>query len=252
MAPTGPDIRLSLAITHSDARPDRRAMLNEMVRKMGGADGLNRDTAHWQVTKDQGWGLWGTHWRSWAAGMVAAGATHHMVMEDDLLLCADFLAGVKEVLRHAPHGPVSLYANRAVIDVCRERDVHWARIEDGMWGQCLILPSEQVTEFIRWDREHLRPHVFAYDSRLTMWGLATKKPVWCTAPSLVEHAGASVSTIGYSNRNRVARWFIGSDVSALSVDWSVGVEDPPRDQDKRLSWPGYQGIWKVAPDGLYR
>lgn len=247
MGPNGP-VRLSLAITHVNTRPDRRAHVANMLRKMGGPDALNRDTVRWQVTVDSGKGLWPNHWRSWASGMMASGATHHMVMEDDLTLCEDFIEGVREAISWAPHGPISIYSNRKVIEECRRVGSSWARVEDGMWGQALILPTEQVTEFIRWDREYLRPDAFAYDTRLVMWSLSTGKGIWCTVPSLVDHAGAASSTIGYSDARRISRWFIGEDVSALSVDWSKGVEDPPRDQDKRLSWYKGKGLWRVEPE----
>lgn len=222
-------------------------MVAEMLRKMGGPEAINRLTSRWQITKDRGLGLWPNHYRSWASGMLSGEATHHLVMEDDLALCKDFLEGVIEAISWAPHGPISLYINRKVVDDCREAGSSWARVEDGMWGQALILPSEQVVEFIRWDRENLRPEAFAYDSRLAMWSLATGKPVWCTVPSLVEHAGAGASTIGYSNSRRVSRWFIGENASALDIDWSQGAVDPPRTQDKHLSWYRGRGFWKVEP-----
>lgn len=248
------EVRLSFAITHVNTRGDRRAYVAAMVRKMGGPTVIDSEVVRWQITRDHGLGLWPNHWRSWASGMLATTATHHLVMEDDITLCRDFLPGVKEALRHAPHGPVSLYANRSVIDESRAAGVSWARIDDAAasWGQALILPSEQVLDFIRWDRENLRPEAFAYDTRLAMWSMYTGKPWWCTVPSLVEHAGAASSTIGYSNRMRVARWFIGEDVSALDVDWSAGVDDPPRGQDKTVRWPGYKQFWKQPPEGLYR
>ena len=183
--------------------------------------------------------------------MQATNATHHLVLEDDLVLCEDFLEGVIEALSWAPHGPVNFYANRAVVERCREQGSSWARIEDGYWGQATCFPSDQVREFLSWDRANLRPDAFAHDSRKTVWGLATGKWVWCTVPSLVDHEGASSSTIGYSNKNRRARWFIGANNSALSVDWSQGVTDPPKDQDKRLSWHGYKDLWQQPPPGIY-
>jgi hypothetical protein len=249
--PNGP-VRLSFAITHMNTRPDRRRMVADMLHKMGGPSVIDREAARWQITRDTGKGLWANHWRSWASGMLATNATHHMVMEDDLILCNDFLAGVKEALSWAPHGPVSLYANRAIMAECRARGSSWAEIVDGCWGQALIMPTDQVVEFIRWDREFLKASAYAYDSRLAIWSMYTNKSVWCTAPSLVEHAGAGSSTLGYSNSRRTARWFIGESASALGIDWSKDAERPPKTQDKHVSWHGYKDIWKSPPEGIYR
>ena len=247
-------VTLSMSIAHLDTTGERRAGFLAMLRQMGGPRGIEAEVTGWQVTLDTGHGLWGTHRRAWAFG-TKAGASHHLVLQNDLILCRDFLGGVKEALRHAPHGPVSFYANRKVIETCRARGSSWARIDDalGSFGQAIAIPVEQVVEFLRFDRTYFRPEVFAYDSRLMLWSRRTGKQVWCTAPSLVQHALPGNSSVGgYSNSKRVARWFIGEDVSALSIDWSKGVNDPPRGAaNQPLNWPGHKMIWKDPPPELY-
>lgn len=246
-------VHLSFAITHMDARADRRAWVSEMIRKMGGPSAINREVLRWQVTKDHGQGIWANQYRSWASGTLVTGATHHLVLEDDIALCSDFLEGVKVALAAAPDCPVSFYANRLTIDEARATGGSWARIDDqmGSGAQALAMPTSLVRDFLQWDRANLRPEAFAYGSRLVIWSLYNRVPVLCTVPSLVEHVGAGESTIGYSNRKRVARWFIGESQSALSVDWSKGVENPPKASVKSVSWPGFRQFWKQPPESIY-
>jgi len=97
--------------------------------------------------------------------------------------------------------------------------VAWAVIGDGVWGQAFCAPTRFVRPFIEWSARHISEEMVADDERWAMFVLAMKSHVWCTAPSLVEHMAPGASLIGYSNRTRVARWFIGENVSALSVDW---------------------------------
>jgi hypothetical protein len=206
------------------------------------------------VTRDpgsgQGHGVWETHVRAWQAHVRAPLATHHLVLEDDLTLCRDFVPGVKKALAVVPDKPVCLYSVRKVSEECREKGLHWAEIVDGSWGQALILPVALIPEMIAWDARYLRHDYMDYDGRVVMWSLSTKRSWWCTQPSLVDHAGAANSTIGYSNRGRVARWFIGQDASPLDIDWTKGAENPPKTQDKHLSWHGWASRWKEKPPGV--
>lgn len=248
------DIRLSVSICHASWSADRRAMVTGMVRAMGGNRQIAADAEYFEVTDDKGsggWhGVWPNHRRAWQAYVRAPGATHHLVLEDDLLLCRDFLPGVKAAIASVRSGPISLYSVRKIVDHCRSEGLHWAEIVDGSWGQALVLPVEDVREFLAWDKRYLRQDYSDYDGRLLMWSLYTKRSWWCTQPSLVEHLGAASSTIGFSNKNRTARWFIGANASALDIDWSLGAEHPPKDQDKRLSWKGWAWRWSVKPDGV--
>lgn len=225
-----------------------------MIRKMGGRSSIAAETEYFEVTEDKGegpWhGLWPNHRRAWQAHVRAPQATHHLVLEDDLVLCRDFLLGTKRAIASVRNGPISLYSVRKVCDRCRAESRHWAEIVDGSWGQALILPVDMVAEMLAWDARYLRQDYSDYDGRLLMWSLATGRTWYCTQPSLVDHAGASSSTIGFSNRNRRARWFIGADKSALDIDWTIGAEDPPRDQDKHLSYKDFAWRWKEKPPGV--
>lgn len=104
----------------------------------------------------------------------------------------------------------------------------WARIDDGVYGVALAIPVEMVSDFLSWERAHIKPAYPHDDRRIMLWMRARKMAVWATVPSLVQHGAPSASTLGHNNGRMVARQYIG-DASALGIDWSRGAERPPRD-----------------------
>lgn len=107
---------LSLAIMHLPADANRRAMVIDMQRRMGGQAGLGRDTVYWEITEDRHReGVWPTARRAWMACARGAGQTHHLVMQDDAIPCRDFLSGAKAALDAVPDKVVTFFANRKVI-----------------------------------------------------------------------------------------------------------------------------------------
>jgi hypothetical protein len=205
--------------------PKRAERLPALV---AGLSGFSRPQVVTDVTSA---GPWPTAKRAWRA--VRAGATHHLVLQDDVLLCRDFAEAASRALAVKPDVPVCFYANRAAVDQARNAGGSWAMIADGCWGQAICLPVPLVDSFLAWEARRVRPEFPHDDSRVSMWCVETGRPVWVTVPSLVEHDGHSDSLIG--NRApipRVARWFIGAERSGLDIDWRQGVDAPPRDMSR--------------------
>ncbi|MEU3600393.1 hypothetical protein ABZ714_16985 [Streptomyces sp. NPDC006798] len=50
---------------------------------------------------------------AWAA--IAPGASHHLVLQDDVELCADFARLVTEAVSRHPDTPLALYANSSAV-----------------------------------------------------------------------------------------------------------------------------------------
>ncbi len=215
-------IRLSVALQHHPARADRIAPI------LAGLEGFSRAQV---VTDTQSAGVWPTAKRAWRA--IRHGATHHLVLQDDVVLCRDFTQAATKALEARPDVPVCFYANRLAVDQARAQGSSWAVIADGAWGQAICLPVGLVEDFLAWEARTVRPDFQPYDSRVAMWAVRTRRPFWCTVPSLVEHDGDKESLLGHhAPRPRVARWFIGADTSGLSVDWAKGVDAPARDPSR--------------------
>ena len=127
---------------------------------------------------------------AWEA--VADGATHHLVLQDDVLLCRDFPALVTEALRVAPTGAIALFATWSMASAQAIRlaalvGASWTRVVDD-WTptQALILPAEWAREFAEYARDlpESRP-----DNRAMATFLAQRgRDTFASIPNLVEHA----------------------------------------------------------------
>jgi hypothetical protein len=87
-APTAGDIRVSVAIA---AHPKRAQQAHALAAQ------LDRDAS---IVWDQGNNEWATHERAWAAHDPSA--THHLVLQDDAVVCRDLIGGVERALAAVP------------------------------------------------------------------------------------------------------------------------------------------------------
>lgn len=220
-------VRLSVAVMHHP----KRAHMIERVANGISSNGRDNVTI---VEDTYSEGLMATARRAWHA--FPFDATHHLVLQDDVAVCRDFVRSVCKVITHKPRDPIGLYAPRKVIEEARAAGSAWAVINDGVWGQAVLLPVPLWRMFFLWCDLHFNGDAYPHDDiRLMLFCLSKGLPVWTTVPSLVEHLCPSDSIIGYSNANRVARWFIGEHVSGTTVDWSKGLQSPPVDRGKGIA-----------------
>jgi hypothetical protein len=171
-------------------------------------------------------GVWPNAQRAWRS--VARGATHHLVLQDDVMPCAHFFDGVRAALSAVPEVPVSFFCTRKVVLEAKAAGLSWVVIPDGAWGPAMCLPVGMIEPWLEWCERYVRPEFKHDDSRLAMYLLELRTPAWCTVPSLVEHIGAEHSLLGQGGARRVAKWFGGYTFDARAVDWSRGVEHPLR------------------------
>lgn len=215
---------VSLSIMHASKRGDRRANVAALIRQMGGPTRLNEDTLHWEVTQDlDHLGPWRTARRALISSYKAQ-ATHHILLQDDVILCDDFVPAVKELIELRPDAALSLFTPRPVVLDAKRRNTRWLRMPGGAWMQALVLPSPWIPEFIKWADTHVPPTYPHDDHRLSLWIMEFHKPSYGVAPTLADH-GRLDSALGHTTR-LYSKWFIGEKVSALSVDWSVGLANP--------------------------
>jgi hypothetical protein len=213
-------IRLAVAIMAHHSRADRIPLLLERLKPC--------TDVHVEIDQESV-GPWPIAQRCWRS--FPRDATHCLILQDDVRLCQDFYVGASRAIRHTPNSPIAFYANHRAISRARESGLSWAPIPSshflgGVWGQAQCIPRNYVDPFLRWYEnrpEDVNPEF--NDPKADDWILGqflrrNKKQVWATVPSLVEHDCPSESLIGFSNRTKVARWYLGDDKSALSVDWS--------------------------------
>lgn len=212
----------SIAIQHIPSRADRQKWVQTMLQQLRGE---NPNVAIAVIEDAQLEGCWPTYRRALEA---AGDAAHHLILQDDIALCRDFLQSVEEVIRARPDSLISLYTNAEAVFTARERGESWIE-RAGVSGQAVIWPTDLIGEFLQWQDTHI-DHDFPWDDvRVSMWLIKTSKRAFATVPSLIQHLGFESSTLGLNDESKVAAWYVGDDCSALGVDWSLGLSSPPKE-----------------------
>lgn len=161
-------------------------------------------------------------------------ADFHVVVQDDAVLCRDFLAGCGVVAKAAGQRPVALYmgrtqARQALTSAAKRalrRNTPWVAADGPYWGVAVILPVEHIPDLIRWC--DTRGDIANYDARIAAYYKYRKIDCWYTVPSLVNHREVkeNPSLIAGRSGNRTAFNFIAADRSPLQIRWHD--KDPVR------------------------
>ena len=217
---------LSIAIQHTPYRPERRKWAQEMIEHLRSENRSENPSIPLAVIRDtRREGCWPTYRRTLEA---AGQASHHLVLQDDLKLCKDFIRSVKEVIRARPENVIALYTNTRSVFTARDRGESWVE-RSGAAGPAVIWPTDLIAEFLQWQDRHIDRNFPWDDVRVSMWLIKTSKRAFATVPSLTQHLGCGFSTLGLNGPFKVAAWYIGNDRSALEIDWSQGLSSPVKD-----------------------
>lgn len=217
------EVRLSVSVM---AHPSRKEMVAELM------DALDVDSAFGgvQIVWDNKNEEWDTGKRNWEA--FDRDATHHLVIQDDVLPCVDMIAGARDAIRRLPEREVaSLYLGCAKLGDGRATPRHqhvtraikraedigatWITTSGPWWGPAVIISTADIPDMLEFCQDRME----VYDRRMTMWTTYTKRRCWHPYPSFAEHKDEpSLVLKGRPRAPRVARKFIGADVSALTFD----------------------------------
>lgn len=181
--------------------------------------GLPESSVIWDRRNDR----WDTGRRAWEA--YDPSCTHWCVIQDDAVVCKDFIAGMEKALAFLPEKalvspytgtrrPVASRVERAV-QAARAANASWIRMPSLNWGVGILAPTDIINKMLPWCDKQTYPN---YDRRIGRYAIdMLRLPTYCTWPSLVDHRDDD-SLVGHG-RGRKAHQFLGEDVSALSVKW---------------------------------
>lgn len=195
------------------------------------------DALETPISLDQEGAPSGDHDRVWRNARAAwllhdPAADWHVLLQDDAVVCPDFLAGLAAALDVVPqtNAIVSPYLGQG-----RNVSPRWSRLgkqadaagaawvvaQKLMWGVCIAIPTAYIGEMIAFaDR---RPGV-PDDMRVAGWVTRTCREVWYPWPSLVDHREVPSLTKHAAHERRALRHHSGS---AMEIDWSgPQVSDP--------------------------
>ena len=223
----------TIAIQHTPHREDRRQWVRALVAQLR-AEEPNVSLTVVEDTEREG--CWPTYRRALELG---GDASHHLILQDDVCLCADFIRSVAGVIRARPGNLVALYTHVKSVAEVRRRGESWLE-NPGASAQSVIWPRVLIGEFLEWHDRHI-DNSFAFDDvRVSMWLIKTSKTAYATVPSLTEHVGCSASSVGLNSSHKVATWYIGNNRSAVDVDWSKGLASPHYESAHvRPEWWGF-------------
>jgi len=211
-------LKLSISLfTH----PLRKSRLEETLKLLG------EETSSMQVIEDKrSEGILETSLRAWSS--YDPSADYHMVLQDDIIPCHNFLASIPSILAYLPLGSTaSLCDNFPVMSQSHTHDKHWL-VTDLVHNACaLIQPVKQIDDFVQWASWNIRHEYFHDDGALETYLKLNKLHCWHTIPSLIRHNNlGSVYSMrtGIKDRRRIGPTesvFIGANADPLDLDWEV-------------------------------
>jgi hypothetical protein len=228
------------------AHPDRSDLVTDLVERLDrpvpiywdpeGPPSGNKDRV-WRVARE----AWSMH---------DPDAGYHVLIQDDAVPCADFLAGMELALDHVP-GDVLVcpYLGRGrnvplrwarMAEEADTTGASWVRSHTLMWGVSIAVPTAMVPGMIEWcDRKAGMPD----DMRVGRYFQSLRIDTWYTWPSLVDHRPVD-SLTKHRQVERVARRH--HQGSALDPDWTgPTVLDPMNGRRVRGHRSSPRGTWRA-------
>lgn len=176
---------------------------------------------------DRELGVWPNATAAWTRPL-PEGTSHHLVLQDDVELCGDFMKTVRAAILAAPMGRESilnLFSQWSYVEAAQKKGKPWIACSTNGSGQGIVMPVGEVGEWLDWVDGHILADVRSYDARVDAWCLETGRLQLITVPSLVEHLDGQASLMvrddgKVDRRPRVARRFHGPG-SGLEINWAV-------------------------------
>lgn len=207
-------ITVSCSIMHAQFSPERRQCLEEMLVQ------LNTDViaSHWKDFQVFGDVHRRGHWwnakrcMEWATGI---NATHHLILQDDIRFCEDFVTGLDELIKVWPGEIISLFFGPRK---GFKEGGRWGDAE-GPWGQAIVYPHEILLEFLEWEKAHVKPHLRHDDTRVTLFCDGTGRTVKVPFPNPIDHLDDMKSTLNHNGFvPRVSDHFLTGSIK--DIDWA--------------------------------
>lgn len=181
-------------------------------------------------------------WWGHRQAMLKYRGDYHLVLEDDVSLCKDFIEGLDQIVGLFPDNPVSLFNMATFTSI----NAHAQKLginfvgTNGATGQAQLWPVPILKKFIMWCDRNVPELIPFEDTRLWLWLNQTRTSIYLTCPNLVEHLLPDHSSLGFHGKNRHSADFLGHRSAAL-IDWSNNLELA---KNTHLNKYDYSTFWK--------
>ena len=172
------NFKLSVSIMSHVSRAEQLARLEDQIG----------DQIEYQVSLDPGdLGLWNNAKRAWAN--YSPDATHHMVLQDDVLLSKNFFFVAQKLINQVTPGDSVSFCDNIVaeMNLAEQNGYHWITTTKVRHAQCIVQPVSQIQDWIHFSDWFFRPEYDYDDGRLEVYLYKNKRAIWHSVPSLVEH-----------------------------------------------------------------
>lgn len=206
-------VTISCAIMHTSSSVERKQSLQQVMFQLHSQDAINSWVSLKVMDDKFKQGVWFNAKRCWK---LAGEATHHLVLQDDIVICNNFVNGVVKVIEAFPDDLISLFHGpRKKFDgSCR-----WGKSE-GVWGQAVVMPTGMVQEFLDWEKKNIHPSFKHDDSRISLFAIKTKRRVKVPFPNLINHRDTELKSVLGNKwyKPRVSTDFMGAR-DPCDFDW---------------------------------
>ncbi len=169
-----------IVITHASFDERRRAALQRLTAQLR----LEAPTIPWLIASDgeRKGSLW--CWRRAMEMGLAHEGSHVVWLPDDAILCRDFGRILTAAIAARPDDVFDCYVNHAEGEHVPGM---WYSTPDGYTGMGGVMPRRLLVEHLVWRDEMALPDTFANDAGVNMWAMATRRRIYKTAFTLVQH-----------------------------------------------------------------
>lgn len=148
------------------------------------------------------------------------GATHQLVIQDDVIICDKFRETVSIIVDRFPDKKIFLFNH-----ITKGDELMFIQSHAFFNSQCVVMPVDQAYHMIRWDHEALKDTGSEMwdidDVHWCLWEIANHiKPIM-VSPSIAQHlfSNKSKSLIKNSKSAPYSKTFIGENADGTSIDW---------------------------------
>lgn len=142
------------------------------------------------------------------------GVTHRCVLQDDLDICEGFEKAINRIVEQNPDCIISIYNPMKPMN---GKSPYIKIVGCDLWGQALIIPKDIIPKIFEWV-DSINPDYPHDDVAIAEYARIHGVTVLATRDSLVQHLGHNTSLLGYNNKNKVSKVFLG-DKSAETIEW---------------------------------
>jgi hypothetical protein len=204
---------VAISIAHAAHRPERVETLGRMMAQLLPANPFIET----HVGPPHEWSVF--QWQNALALALKYDHTHAMFLNDDLRLCDDFLAVVDRVIEARPAHLVNGYNCHELAFDAQTRGMSWLTSNDGLIGNCYIVPVDTVRHFLHWRETALTDgtvEVLSEDQIWNLYAMVHGCLVHHVVPALVEHDTSVPSCYGNTQCRSAT---VGPRPGMLDVDW---------------------------------